>query len=130
VTSGNAEIVRTVCGEWNAGRTGSRWMHADIRWSVPHADGTDLRGIGAVRTWQGSFAETWGDWNHKIDEVHEVDGERVLVLWTERVAGRATGLSIEEPRAEIFTLRDGKIVAYRAFLHREDALDELGLGEA
>jgi len=48
---------------------------------------------------------------------------------TGRLRGAASGISFVSPLFQIFTLRGGKIMTWRDFLDRADALEAAGLSE-
>jgi ketosteroid isomerase-like protein len=51
----------------------------------------------------------------------------VLVLFTERARGRASGIDTEASPGAIWTLRDGKIACFTAWIDRSDAIRAAGL---
>jgi hypothetical protein len=44
--------------------------------------------------------------------------------------GQQTGVDVPMPSAQVARLRDGRIVYLRVYIHREDALRDLGASEA
>ena len=86
------------------------------------------RGREEVRQLFGEFDAAWVEHKTEPQEFRALDDERVLVLSVERFKGR-DGIAIEAPGAAIFTVRDGKIVDWRAFWDRQSALEAAGLSE-
>ena len=86
------------------------------------------RGREEVRQLFGEFDAAWVEHKTEPQEFRALDDERVLVLSVERFKGR-DGIAIDAPGAAIFTVRDGKIVDWRAFWDRQSALEAAGLSE-
>jgi ketosteroid isomerase-like protein len=51
----------------------------------------------------------------------------VLTLVIARARGRASGVTIEDRVAQLFTLRNGKIARMQSYSDREEALEAAGL---
>ena len=86
------------------------------------------RGREEVRQLFGEFDAAWAEHKSDPEEFRALDDERVLVFSVERFKGR-DGIAIDAPAAAIFTVRDGKIVEWRAFWDRQSALKAAGLSE-
>jgi uncharacterized protein len=78
----------------------------------------------AMRTWR----EMFDDWRFEIEEMIDA-GDRVLVLGTEFGRGKGSGVEIEQPRFNVWWLRNGRVVRYRSYLDRDQALEAAGLRE-
>jgi hypothetical protein len=77
-----------------------------------------------------NFLRAWGEWHVEADEYRELDDERVLVLQHYSARGKASGLEVGQMRAEganLFQVRDAKVVRLVCYLDREHALADLGL---
>jgi ketosteroid isomerase-like protein len=69
----------------------------------------------------------WEDWTIELGEFVDV-GDDVVVFIRER--GRSkTGIDMDERHAEIYTLKDGRIVRRRGFSDPAQALAAVGLRE-
>jgi hypothetical protein len=78
------------------------------------------------------WMRVWEEYRTEADEYRELDGERVLVLMQHGGRGKASGLGIEgmkTPGANMFEIRDGKVVRLALYWNREDAFADLGLAE-
>jgi ketosteroid isomerase-like protein len=87
----------------------------EIQWEVatflvPGAGG-DYRGHEGVRTFWRRWLEAWSEIDFDY-EVADLGGDRVAGLVTrQRNHGRGSGIWVDqEPYAQIWTLRDGKVV--------------------
>ncbi len=56
-------------------------------------------------------------------------GERILVFATFHAKGRGSGAPTDAQQAHLLTVRDGKVVEWRAFGDRRKALEAAGLRE-
>ena len=74
------------------------------------------------RRWAGAFS----DWRFHIDRLIGA-GDHVVAFVTEHGRGRGSGAEVEMKRANVSTFRDGKVVRFRSFSSREDALRAVGL---
>jgi ketosteroid isomerase-like protein len=80
----------------------------------------------------GGFIAAWGDWlapwaSYRIEAERFIDaGDDVVVL--ARIRGRTArdGVTVEHTPAAIWSLREGKVVALRFYLDREEALKAAG----
>jgi ketosteroid isomerase-like protein len=86
-----------------------------------------FRGHEGLREWSHDFYEAWDRVEAEIDELIEVDADRVLVVLNYRGRGRASGIEVAFTRmAGILTIDDGRIVRAVWFPHRDRALDAVG----
>ena len=77
------------------------------------------------RRWAGAFS----DWNFEVERLIDA-GEHVVAFVTERGHGRGSGVEVEMKRANVTTFRNGRVVRWRSFSSREDALRAAGLDPA
>jgi ketosteroid isomerase-like protein len=117
----NVAIVREIYRRVVADESAADLMHPDIEWSMPHPDGqvTGRRALGAF--WR-DYALAWSDWSIEIEEVRAVDGERVLVLFTESGRGRMSGIETQAHPAALWTIRGGQAVRFEATADRDEML--------
>jgi ketosteroid isomerase-like protein len=59
----------------------------------------------------------------------DVDGGRVLVFVRVSATGKGSGAPVEIPAAHEFTIRDGRVVRFKAYANRTEALEAAGLRE-
>jgi uncharacterized protein len=74
------------------------------------------------RHWAGAFS----DWRFEVERLIDA-GDQVVAFVTERGHGRGSGVEVEMKRANVTTFRDGRIVRFRSFSSRDDALRAAGL---
>ena len=128
----NLEIVRRAFDElsrrdWEGGA----W---DPGVEVVNAAGwvieTSYRGHTGLRRWWEDLAEAFGDFTLELDDLLEVDEERVLT--TQRFLGhfRATEIPFDGPWASILWIKDGKVVRAEGYLSKRRAMRAAGLATA
>jgi uncharacterized protein len=83
-------------------------------------EGDAYRGHEGVRRFVAEMDEDWSEREVVIEELRDL-GDRVLVLGNFRAVGRASGTEINQPAAWISEIRDGRLLAMRAYTDREAA---------
>jgi ketosteroid isomerase-like protein len=98
----------------------------DTRRQVP--DGEVGRGVAGVRQffrrWEGPLAR----YEFELEEAIDM-GDQVFTVLRERATGKGSGVPIEGRIAQIWTFRDGKVVRYRGFHDKTEALRAAGWRE-
>jgi uncharacterized protein len=101
----------------------------DVEW-----DGTNLpdgrvgRGLDAIVDHVARWSAMWEGWNVEIERMIDAGGDQVVVLTRE--TGRSTsGLDMDERHAELYRIRDGRIVRWQGFSDPNEALKAVGLAE-
>ena len=80
----------------------------------------------AMRRW----VDAWEDWRVKADEYHELDNERILVLFRAAGRGRASGMELDRMASQgacLFEVRGDKVRRLVNYFDRDRALADLGL---
>jgi ketosteroid isomerase-like protein len=132
--SENLDLVRSICAEWERGRYGSlEWAHPEIEFVIEDIPGSgSWRGVHAGGAAWRDFLEAWEGHQIEVDEYRELDAGRVLTLGAVRARGKASGVDLEQLRttgANVFYLRDGKVIKLVIYFDRAHALADLGLAE-
>ena len=88
------------------------------------------RGHEGVRTYWRRWFGAWKDLQFEIEDVLDAGEDVVVLIRNQRQWGRHTGICTElPPYAQVFTMRDGKIVRWRTFPDQMSALKAVGLEE-
>ena len=74
------------------------------------------------RRWAGAFS----DWHFEIERLIDA-GDSVVAFVTEYGTGRGSGVEVQMKRANVTTFRDGRVVRFRSFSSRQNALEAVGL---
>jgi ketosteroid isomerase-like protein len=132
----NVEIVRRVFEAAADGDTAAVFAlyDRDIEWDASGTQrgaltGKVVHGHDAVRAWLEEFYGIWEAVNDDLEELIEVDDDRVLSLFTQRGHGSASGIVVEERLGGVWTVRERKVVKVVWYASTEEALDACGLRE-
>src|SRR6267378_3061829 len=80
-------------------------------------------GHEGVRTYWRRWLEAWRDLEFEVQDYLDAGDEVVVLICNQRQWGRYTGIVTElPPYALVWTVRDGKIVRFRAFRDHDQAL--------
>jgi ketosteroid isomerase-like protein len=92
-------------------------------------EGGSHRGISGYRKWLLGVEETVQS-RSRLEQVTEIDEERVLAITPTRHEGRSSGIALDEERmAAIVTVREGKIIRTEVYPSPEEALKAVGVAE-
>ncbi len=91
--------------------------------------GGTFHGHAGMRQWFDDLVETWGEGFRQEPEAFFDLGERALLYTVLHARGSQSGAQATMPIAAVFELRDGLILKWRGYTHREDALRDLGVAE-
>jgi ketosteroid isomerase-like protein len=105
-----------------------REMHPDVEgmsW-VMEADGDVFRGHDGMRRFLGEIWAVFPDWSVEVVEViaHE---DKALAELDLGGRGAGSGAPVHDTRWQVATFRDGRVIAWRGFAAREEALAAAGL---
>ena len=130
MTAANIDLVRAIYESWERGdfsRT-SEWAHPEIEcvsFGGPIAGA--YTGPAAIAEGWRALLDTVDDARPTAEDYRDVDGERVLVLGCLRGREKSSGAAVEQLRANLFRIRDGKVVRLIFYWDRERAFADLGL---
>jgi ketosteroid isomerase-like protein len=129
VVQQNVELVREIIAAVPDWHEVSAMLHPDIRFDQTRIpDGGVYEGREAC----GRFFERWfGTWDEirMTPERFIEDGDRVLALMRIEGRGKGSGVPVVIRSADLFTIRDGKIVSLVGYPDRAEALATMGLSE-
>lgn len=127
----NVEIVRSM---WNAFLAedltgGLSVCDPEIEWDGTNLpDGKIAKGREALVEHAIRWAEIWEDWTIEPQRFIDVGGESVVMIFRE--TGRSeSGVHMNELHAELYRVRDGKVVYRKGFSDPAEALEAVGLAE-
>jgi len=127
----NVEVVRRMMDAFLQAdfETALASYDADVEW-----DGTNLpdgqvgRGHEAILNHMIRWADQWDEWNVEVERVIDA-GEEQVVVFIRETGKSKSGLAMDELHAELYSLRDGKVVRRRGFSDPNEALEAAGLRE-
>ena len=85
-------------------------------------------GHEGLRSWHRDFEETWSE--IRLPRVYFDFGEHTLAFYVAKGRGRQSGVQVAQSAAHVAKWRAGLCVMPEAYVHREDALKDLGISEA
>ena len=126
----NVEITRRGIGAWNRGDWDALWAlgGGDIVIVAPEEwpEAGTVSGREAVEAQFERLKESWEEERVEIDELIDA-GDRVLCLYRWVVRGKGSGVELEMPMANLFTVRGGSVVRIEFFTDQPKALEAAGL---
>ena len=135
LVSSNLDLVKSIYAAWERGDWSSAdWADPDIEFTVVGGlDSGSWKGVAAMAEAWATQLRAWQDLRAVPEEFRQLDGDRVLVLMKNEGRGRGSGFDLSEistKAANVFTVRDGKVVSLSIYPDRSRALGDLGLTES
>jgi uncharacterized protein len=125
----NVETVRAIIAavpDWDEVRL---LLHPDVRLDESRMpDGSLYEGPDAFVEYSRRWFGTWDELRLTPERFIE-DGDRVLALMTVEGRGKGSGVPVLIHSADVWTVRDGKILSLVGYPDRAEALAEMGLSE-
>jgi ketosteroid isomerase-like protein len=127
----NVEIVRQMWAAFlgDDPLSGLSFCDPEIEW-----DGTNLPdgkvewGHEAIIAHTMRWAEMWDDWQMEPQQFIDAGDDQVVLVFRE--IGRSdSGLQMDERHAELYSVREGKVVSRKGFSDPAEALQAVGLSE-
>ena len=110
------------------------WVDPEVEWDASRLaemlpDRADVyRGHDGVRTYWARWFDAWSDLEFEVEDVLDAGDDVVALIRNQRQKGRHSEIWTElPPYAQVFTLRDGRLVRWRTFPDQEAALEAVGL---
>ena len=129
----NVEIVRRFYEGFNrSGRPELDILDPEVVWYQPDEIGGgegSYHGREGVLRAVGEMHATFDHFQAVPEEFIQVGGDRVVVLARHGGTGRGSGVHVDAPVGHVLRLRDGKVIEWRAYLDRGEALKAAGLSD-
>jgi ketosteroid isomerase-like protein len=110
------------------------WVDPQIEWDGSRL--TDMipdlaevfHGHEGVRAYWGRWMDAWSDVEFEVADLLDAGDDVVALIVNQRQWGRSTGIVTElPPYAQVFTIRDGRLVRWRTYPDQQEALRAVGL---
>ena len=129
MSSADIEALERIYAKWAEGDFLSFESFDDTvraRWATEVPDLGSSTGIDGLAELLGEWLKAWQECRIEADEFHEAGAQVVAFV---RVHGRGVGSDIEVDmeNAHVWTMRNGRALAIRAYTSRERAMREVGL---
>jgi uncharacterized protein len=129
----NVELVKAFMGPFAAGDR-DVWRHyfdSDVVWDT---SASKMPAAGIYHGHEGVerfFREWLGAWDeYRVETREYVDaGDSVVLVFSQSGIGRGSGVRTERDFFGVYDLRDSKVIRYRQYESREEALEAVGLSE-
>jgi len=76
-----------------------------------------------------AWADSWHGWHFEIEDVRDGAGQTVFAAIHESAMGPGSGVSVDQHRYFVFTMREGLAVRVQMFSESDAALEAAGLTE-
>jgi ketosteroid isomerase-like protein len=103
-------------------------LHPDIEFAdLPQAPEEKVkRGPERVQNWYRDMAEIWEEMRLEVEDVTELDSERLMATLRIRARAKRSGIEVDQKVVNLFTLKDDKLYRLQAFSDMESALEAAG----
>lgn len=130
MTAANLDLVRGIYESWERGDFSgtAAWAHPEIEcvsFGGPIAGA--FMGPAAIDEGWRAVLGTLDDARPSAEGYRDLDEERILVLGCLHGREKGTGVAVEQQRANLFRIRDGKVVRLIFYWDRARAYADLGL---
>jgi ketosteroid isomerase-like protein len=130
----NVELVRSISAAHERGDYGSaEWAHPDIEYVIVGGlTQGSWKGRAAMARAAAELFSTSEEHRTVVEEVRPLDDGRVLVLCHTTGRFKASGIELDATQrqvAELFQVRDRRVIRHVVYVDRADALADLGLEE-
>jgi ketosteroid isomerase-like protein len=126
----NVELVRGLFAQWSAGNYEAIAEVADADAEIysrfASLGGEPYTGPDGVRRWVAEIEATFDRFDVRTSDFRDL-GDRVLALGSISLAGKASGIAIEQPMGWLFELSDGKLARMFFYSSHAEALEAAGL---
>ena len=141
----NVDLVRAVVEAYRnpgamamvaSGELDLGWVAPDVEWDASRLSEMipDLAGVyeghDGVRAYWRRWFDAWSDLEFDVQDIRDAGDDVIVLISNQRQRGRHSGIWTElPPYAQVFTLRDQKLVRWQTFPDQASALESVGLAE-
>ena len=86
-----------------------------------------ITGTDAVRAFLEAVIEPWETIRREPEEIHDLGGERFLVLFHTQGRGKESGVEVDARGGDVLDFEEGRLVSWTAYADRARALRAAGL---
>lgn len=93
------------------------------------AEGDTYVGIEGIRSWAKNSDATWENFRVRLVDFRAASEDRFVVLYHATGVARTSGVPLDTHTAQVWTLREGKVVRNESYSDPREALEAVGLSE-
>jgi ketosteroid isomerase-like protein len=126
----DVDALRSIYAAWAEGKFWTfELFHYDVetRWATEVPDIQSAQGVDGLAELFREWTSAWESCRIEAEEFHDL-GEQVVVFVTVYARGSGSSIDVEMENAHVWTMREGRAAAIRAYTDRERALREAGGG--
>ena len=124
------QLIRDMFDRWRAGGPATEALDEHIEWDASvFPDAGVEHGHEGVRRFLRRWLGTWEDYELSVERLIDA-GDQVVAFTRERGRGKGSDVRVELEATMLFTVRDRKVVRFRAFLDRSAGLLAAGFTES
>lgn len=106
------------------------FSHPDFVWDMSNYTGWPEQqtydGIEGAAAFMAEWIEAWEDWEWEVRALHDID-DKVVAVMHQSGRSKSTGVRAEMDFAQVFTLKDGKLLRMQMYADPDEALEAVGL---
>jgi ketosteroid isomerase-like protein len=129
----NVELHRRAIEAFNARDIEKFIAYCDrrVEWNSTFAaiGGAVYHGHDGIRKWDREWREIWGDEIRAEPEAYFDLGEHTVAFYLLHGRGRQSGAQVTLHIAAVARWRNGLIISFKGYAHREDAFTDLGVSQ-
>jgi ketosteroid isomerase-like protein len=134
VSQENVDVVRRAYVHRQAtGDFLAEGLAPDYVWDMSHFRGwpeqQTYEGIDEARRFIREWTSAFDDWEIEVEAIYDAGGDKVVGVLRQRGRSKTTGLPVDMPYAQVFTIRDGKQTRMEMYADPDEALKAVGLEE-
>src|SRR3954469_2674868 len=130
MSAADIATLERIYAEWAKGRFWTfELFHDDVetRWATEVPDIEGSRGVEGLGDLFRAWTSAWESCRIEADEFHDA-GDQIVAFVRVIARGSGSSIDVEMTNAHVWTMRDGRVAAIRAYSDRERALREAGVG--
>jgi uncharacterized protein len=129
----NVERVKAFTSLFEAGDRNEwrEYFDPDVVWDTSASNMPSAgiyHGHQGIERFFGEWLGTWSDYRMEAREFIDA-GNSVVLVFHQSGIGRGSGVKTERDFFAVYDLRDSKVVRYRQYETRKEALEAVGLSE-
>ena len=101
----------------------------ELHSAVTVPGGAVYYGHAGVRRWHRDIEDAFGDQIRVEPEAYFDVGEHTISFHSLHGRGQQSGADVATPAAHVCRWRDGRMVYFKGYVHREDAFNDLGVSQ-